>query len=171
MRTLLILILSLIVMLTSSNFGGQIESTVSIWWNCELIISEILVSKWLLGGASHSSIANAVDFPDLQDLDTGFSLTTSYQSSQSLLSRDPGLCSYPHYVQTSMERMRPSSWCWGLIIYRMDVSSPLTIIKRSWTFSPILVCAVKTSTEGIRPSSWGWGLSSTGWVCPAATST
>jgi hypothetical protein len=54
---------------------------------------------------------------------------------------------------------------------RMDVSSQLTIIKRSWTFFPILVCAVKTSTEGIRPSSWGWGLSSTGWVCPAATST
>lgn len=50
--------------------------------NCELIVSDILFSKWLLGCAFHAPVTHAEDSPDLQDLDTGFSLTTSYQSYQ-----------------------------------------------------------------------------------------
>jgi hypothetical protein len=104
------------------NLVGKVNPISSFGENCDLIVSDILVSKWLLGCAFHAPVTHAEDFPDLQNLDSGFSLTTSYQSISSIFLTDLGLCSHPHYVQHSTERMKPSSWLRS-IIYRMDVSS------------------------------------------------
>ena len=141
-----------------SNYGLQSESTIFIWWKLWIDCFRHIIFKmapWMCFSCS-SNPCRRFSWP-AGPRHWVFPWPPATNPISSLLLTDPGLCSHPHYVQTSTVRMKPSSLLRS-IIYRMDVSPHFTIVKSSWSLFPSLVCALQISTEGIRASCGGWGL-------------